>query len=302
MAASSNQTTSVERPPRSRFDLGAWQPLTGRGIAEFGAASWGRTLSFQFVVALGAALVIVWCVRHAWFPPINAALTRLPDKGAEIFNGRLHWPDTNAVALAGNPQFALAVDPAGTGELGRSADVQVALRAREIRLEGIFGHQLLPYPPKLAVPLDRTGGAAAWGAWNWVGLAFVGGVAFVTLFVLWWLSAIVLALPIWLAALLLRRDLSLGGAWRLTAAAWLPATLVLLGGVLLYVTNGLRLTGLVFTTGGHLVVMLGWLLWGFWLLPPRLSSSLQSPENPFPADSVARTSAKKASGKPNPFG
>ena len=299
MAAADNQPAPAGRRSRSGPAFGAWQPLTGRGVAAFGTASLGRTLGFQLVFALGAALVIVWSVRHAWFPPVNEALTRLPEGGAEIRNGHLRWPDTNAVTLAENPQFGLAIDPTGAGELGRTADVLVELRRDEIRLEGVFGHQLVAYPPDLSLPLDRTGGAAAWGAWNWVGLAFLGVATFLALCALWWFSAFALALPVWLAALIFRRGLTLGGAWRLTAAAWLPATLVLLGGVFLYATHGLRLTGLALAAGAHLVALLAWLGWGFCTLPPR--ESKQRPKHPFDGNPSANVATSKPGTKPNPF-
>lgn len=300
MAANADKpSANAERPARAWPVLGAWQPLTGRGVAAFGAASFARTLGFQLLFALGATLVIVWSVRHTWFPPITEALPRLPEAGAEIRDGRLRWPDTNAVALAENPQLGLAVDPAGTGELGRTADVQVQLRRDELRLEGLFGHQLLAYPSDLSVPLDRVGGSAAWGAWNWVGLVFLGLATFVTLFALWWSTATVLALPVWLVAFVFRRALTFGGAWRLTAAAWLPATLVLLGGVSLYATHGVRLPGLAFLTAAHLVMTPLWLLWGLCSLPPRTERKRST--NPFGTDVPAKGSSPASEAKSNPF-
>jgi hypothetical protein len=300
VAAPADQPPATDqRPTRSRPVFGAWQPLTGGGVAAFGAASFVRTLAFQLVFALGASLVIVWSVRHAWFPPITEALTRLPGGGAEIVSGRLRWPDTNAVALAESPQLGLAVDPAGTDELGRTADLQVQLRRDGVRLEGLFGHQLLAYPPDLAVPLDCVGGTAAWGAWNWVGLVFVGLATLVTLFALWWSTALALALPVWLAAFVFRRALTLGGAWRLTAAAWLPATLVLLGGVSLYATHGVRLTGLAVLTAAHLAIPILWLIWGLCRLPARTAPKRSA--NPFGSNTSANGSSPAAEAKSNPF-
>lgn len=298
MAAAESKSSNG---PGARFRqaLGAWQPFTGRGVAAFGTASFGRTLSFQLLFALLAAVAVIWSLRHAWFPPLTATLERLPPAAAEIRHGRLFWPDTNAVTLAENPQLAVAVDPSSSGDLGRSADLQIEFRPTGVRLEGIFGHQLLPYPPDLIVPLDQVGGVAAWGAWNWVGLVLVGALVFSALLALWWLSATGLTLPVWLAALIFRRALTWGGAWRLAAAAWLPATLVLLAGVLLYATNGVRLTGLAVLAGCHVPAALLWLGWGILKLPDRVT--VPPPSNPFDSAPQSSPGTPKSGRIKNPF-
>jgi hypothetical protein len=303
VADADQPSAPAARPARNWLQWGAWQPLTGGGVAAFGAATATRTLVFHLLFALLAAVVVTWSVRRAWFPPFQTALTRLPERSAEVRAGQLFWPDTNAVTLGENPQLAVAVDPAGTGELGRSADLQLELRAKAIRFSGLFGEQFLPYPPALQVSLDHTGGPAAWGAWNWVGLVLLGGSVLVSLLALWWLTGIVLAPFVWLAAFLLRRELTLGGSWRLVTAAWLPATLVLLAGILLYALSWLRLTGLALTTAAHLLVMPLWLVWAIFMLPNRTRKKM--PKNPFNPESSQPSSKPSPSKKPkprNPFG
>lgn len=299
MAAADKKPVSDERPGRSRWQFGAWQPLTGGGVAAFAETSVTRTLGFQLFFALLAALAITWSVRQAWFPPFRAGLSELPESAAEIRAGRLFWPDTNAVTLGENPQLAVAVDPTDSGELGRSADLQVELHTKEIRLAGLFGEQSLPYPPELQVPLDHRGGPAAWGAWNWVGLVFVASFVVVALFAVWWATAIVLAPFLWLAALIMRRELTLGGAWRLVAAAWLPATLLLVAGIVLYALNGLRLTGLALAVGAHFVLVPLWLLWALVMLPDRMRK--KEPKNPFNSESSVKVPRPKKAKKENPF-
>jgi hypothetical protein len=298
--ADEQQLESDGRPGRSRPPLGAWQPLTGGGVAAFGAATFARTLGFQLVIALVAALAVAWSVHRAWFPPFRAALTQLPERAAEVRGARLSWPDTNAVTLGENPQLAVAVDPTGLGDLGRSADLQLELRHRDIRLSGVFGEQFLPYPADLRVSLDRTGGPAAWGAWNWVGLVFVGALTLVTLFAGWWLTGIGLAPFLCLAAFCLRRELTLGGAWRLVAAAWLPATLLFTAGLVLYAMNGLRLTGLAITLAASLALLPLWLLWAVLVLPGRSREKLA--KNPFNSGSPVKSPEPGKAKKENPFG
>ena len=297
--AADKKPVSDERPGGARWRLGAWQPLTGGGIAAFAEATFTRTLGFQLLFALLAAVAVTWSVRQAWFPPFRTALTELPENAAEIRAGRLFWPDTNAVTLGENPQLAVAVDPADTGDLGRSADLQVELHARELRLTGLFGEQSLPYPPELQIPLDHRGGPAAWGAWNWVGLVFVAAAVVVTLFATWWLTATGLAPFLWLAAFILRRELTLGGAWRLVAAAWLPATMLLMASIVLYSLNGLRLTGLALAAAAHLVLVPLWLLWALLMLPDRTRK--KQPKNPFNSESSVKVRTPKKAKKENPF-
>ncbi len=303
MADADQPPAPAVRPARSWLQWGAWQPLTGGGVAAFGAATATRTVAFQLLFALLAAVVVTWSARRAWYPPFQTALTQLPERAAEIRAGRLFWPDTNAVTLGENPQLALAVDPTGTGELGRSADLQLELRAKEIRFNGLFGEQFLPYPPQLQVSLDHTGGPAAWGAWNWVGLVFIGAAVLLSLLAVWWLTGIVLAPFVWLAAFILRREVTLGGAGRMIVTAWLPAGVVLVAGILLYALDWLRLTGLAFTTAAHLVVMPLWLVWGIFMLPDRTRK--KSPKNPFNPEATKSSTKLSSSKKPtkqNPFG
>lgn len=287
------------RPERLRTALGAWQPFTGGGIAAFSRASLARVLVFQVLFALGLSCVVVWSVRLAWFPPVVAALGRLPGTDAGIRQGRLFWPDPEAVALADNRHLALVVDPTGGGGLGRAADLQIELRNDEVSLHGLFGHRTSPYPPDLELRLDRLGGTAAWGAWNWVGLAFIGLATFSGSMVLWWTTAVVLAPPSWLLALVARRALTSGGACRMMAAAWLPASLVLAGGTALYATNWIRLPGLMFAVAAHAAVAVLWHAWGFLHLPARAAA--KKVDNPF-GPSGAAHAVPARSKKKNPFG
>ncbi len=297
---------SIAKPPdagrlgRLRTALGAWQPFTGGGIAAFSRASLARTLVFQVLFALGLSCVVVWSVRLAWFPPFFAALGKLPGSDAGIRQGRLDWPDPIAVALADNRHLALVIDPAGSGGLGRAADLQIELRRDGVSLHGLFGHQTFPYPPDLELRLDRLGGRAAWGAWNWVGLAFIGIATFSCSVVLWWTTAFATALPSWLLALVARRALTLGGACLMMAAAWLPASLVLAGGAALYATNWIRLPGLMFAVVAHAVVAVLWHAWGFLRLPARAAA--KKVDNPFVPSGTANAAPDRSKKKNNPFG
>ena len=59
----------------------AWEPLTPRGVAAFARAKLGRLLFVQFIVALLAAVAVVWFLDDGCFPTIGAAIRSLPATG-----------------------------------------------------------------------------------------------------------------------------------------------------------------------------------------------------------------------------
>ncbi len=305
VADNSSTDPRSDRPSgwRSIFRWGAWQPFTGRGVSAFATASVTRTLALQLLFAVVTAAVVVWSLRHTWFPAVVSALPQLPTTGAEIRAGQLRWPDTEPRLLAERPQFSLSVDPAGTGEAARTGDLQLELRSGGIRLEGLFGHQQLPYPPDATVPLDRTGATAAWFAWNTAILALAGIATGVTVLAIGWILATTLSVPAWTLAWMLRRESTLGGAWRLSLAAGMTGSVVFCQGLLLYATAWIRLPGLAVVVLLQVPVVLLWLGWGILSLPRR-GRRPSGPANPFKIAADGSGGSKRRgnrSGKNNPF-
>ena len=289
---------------RQLFAWGAWQPVTGGGVARFADASAVRVLTLQLVYSVMAAAVVLWSLRQAWFPAVSLALPRLPVAGAEVRSGRLSWPGTEAELLSERPQLSLSVDPLGTGTAGRSGDVQVEFRQRGFRLEGLFGHQELPYPPDLDLPLDRTGATAAWGAWSWAILALTGLAVGAVVLVMGWLVATLVALPLSALAWMVGRVLSPGGAWRVGLAASLTGWGCLGAGLMLYATAWIRLPGLAAAVLSQVLVVAIWCLWALAHLPRR--GRAPKAANPFGADRGASEprgggGRAKRGGNPNPF-
>ena len=288
---------------RSIFRWGAWQPFTGRGIAAFAAASVPRTLTLQTLFALLTAAVGVWSLKHAWFPAVDGALPQLPAAGAEIRAGRLHWPDAEPRLLAERPQFSLSVDPAGTGEAAHTGDLQVELRSTGIRLEGLLGHQELPYPPDVFIPLDRTGATAAWFAWNWAFLALTGIATVLVVLAIGWVLASVLSVPVFTLAWMLRRATTIGGAWRLSVAAGMTGSVVFCLGLFLYATAWIRLPGLAIALVLHVPVVVLWMGWGLVHLPRRANRA-STASNPFEDGGTRKGGSRNRgnrSGGGNPF-
>lgn len=290
---------------RRIFEWGAWQPLTGGGIAKFSTASVIRTFFLQAVFSGLITLVVVWSLRQAWFPAVRAALPRLPTSGAEIRSGKLVWPDAEAVLLAERPQFSVSVNPTGTGDAGRAGDLRVEFRPSALRLEGLLGHQELPYPPDFALSLDRTGASAAWLAWDWpiLALLLLGGFLIVWLWV--GLLACVGAPPGLLLGWVLGRQLTLGGAWRMAVASGVTGWGCLCLGSILYATSWVRLPGLAIAILSQPIVAGLAFIWGTVRLPRAATKArATAARNPFqagPADSSnAGGSAKRPKAK-NPF-
>ncbi len=279
---------------RQLFAWGAWQPVTGGGIARFAAASGVRTLTLQVVYSAMVAAVALWAFRQAWFPAINQALPRLPVAEAEIRGGRLTWPDTEAHLLSERPQLSVSVDPSGTGESGRSGDLQVEFRQRGLRLEGLFGHQELPYPPEFQLPLDRTGATAAWGAWSWPILAVAGMLAGALVLILGWVVATLLTLPVFTLAWMLGRNVTVAGAWRMGLAAGLAGWGFFGLGLVLYATAWIRLPGLAAALLAQMLTILIWSLWALFHLPRRTRTGSAVSGNPFGAK---REAGGKGSGR-----
>ncbi|HZQ47670.1 MAG TPA: hypothetical protein VFC07_11700, partial [Verrucomicrobiae bacterium] len=98
----------------------AWEPLTPRGVAAFAWASTGRLLLVQGIVALVAALTVVWFLEQVWFPVVRQAIHRLPAEG-EIGGEQLHWSGEAPVLLAQNRCLGLGVDLNHSGQLARGA-------------------------------------------------------------------------------------------------------------------------------------------------------------------------------------
>jgi hypothetical protein len=276
--------------------FGAWQPLTGRGIASFARSGFARVLGFQCVMALCVAAIVILALRITLFPAVDAALARLPTK-AGIRNGRLDWPGTESVRLAENAWFDFVVTPAGTEPLGQTADLQFDLRPDRIRFDGALGHLDLPWPREVEFDLGRIPATASWGAWRGAGQALVAGGTFLWLMAVWWVLAALLAVPGALASLVLGRSISLGGLWRMAGAALVTGAAVAAVGIAGYATRRWQLSGLIAVQAIHFVVSPVWFAWGILATPRGGGKRATEPDAPKPKRAP---SGKKRRGR-NPF-
>lgn len=261
--------------------VAAWLPFTGRGVSAFAEASFTRTLAFHLLFVVSAATLAGWSVYRTWLPSFNQAVNRLPESAAHIRNGRFTWPDTESSVLGETPQFGIAVNPTGQSAPSQEADFQLEFYPRDLRLHGLTGYLIFPYPPELSIPLDRVGGTSAWQAWNWV--LGTGSITF--LFLVLWLSgglaATLLMLPLWSVGFVVGRRLSLSGAWRLILISWVPGSLLWDVGFWGYSWNWVRLTGILSCGLGHAFLWIAFIVWALMSCPTR---DVPKPVNPFRTD------------------
>ena len=231
----------------------AWEPITPRGVAAFGRASFERLFVVQAVVALLAAAAVVWVLSDGIFPTVDAAIGQLPEIG-EIHSGRLDWRDDSPVMLAEGRILAFSVDLEHGGSLRSPADFQFEFGIDSVRVFCLFGETEFSYPRGYVIAANVTDARPAWGAWapDILGLAAIG--TFFGLLLVWALLATIYCLPVWLICLFGNRDLSLGASWKLAGAALMPGALLFSISLMLYDLGGFDIVQLCFAFGMHLVV------------------------------------------------
>ena len=238
----------------------AWQPLTPRGVAAFAHAGLGRLLLVQSIVALLAALVVIWQLAVGWFPTIGEAIERLPDQG-EIRSQRLDWRGESPLMLAEGRHLALTVDLQHTHGLRSLADVQVEFGRETFVVRSLFGYVESWYPSGWVIAFNQTELKPMWGAWKPVLVVGIGIGAGLGVMFSWWLLAALYCLPVRTAGRLAGRDLTTGRSWRLSGAALIPGAVLMIVALALYGVGSMDLVQLLFATGAHFVV--GWI----YLLP-----------------------------------
>jgi hypothetical protein len=263
----------------------AWQPLTPRGVAVFAAASVRRLFLAQFLVALIAAVVVVWFLHSAWFSVADVAIGRLPETG-EIRFGRLNWQESSSVLLAEGRCIAFAVDLEHRGYARSPAHVEVEFGRADVQVSSLYGFSRLGYPQNQALGFNRIDVAAWWGAWRpaILGLTALGVIA--GLIASWAVLATVYSPVAWAVATFADRPLTLSQSWRLAGAALMPGALLMSAALFGYGMGVLDLITFTIAAAGHFLV--GWIyviMSPFWL--PRLAVSGAAP-NPFqPLDAPA---------------
>lgn len=277
----------------------AWQPFSPHGVARFAAASGGRLLLAQALVALLAAATVTWCVATAWFPVIGAALDRLPDR-AGLQSGRLDWPGESPQLLAEGRSLAVVVDLEHSGASRGGADVHVELGRDSVHVESLLGYLEWRYPPGWQVALNRPTALPWWGAWAPVFLAAVCAGALLSLLIVWAAAATIYCAPVWLVGFFANRELSLRGAWQLAAAAQLPGALLLTAALAAYGLGWADPVRLLVAFGLHFVLSWLYLIISPFTLPPA-GAAIGAQRNPFATEPRQAAPAQQPAADENPF-
>lgn len=256
-----------------------WEPITFKGVAGFAGAPWGRLLMVELGVAVGFAICAAWFVVTAWTPVVTQAVFQLPDESV-IRGGKLEWPDAVARTLAETPFLSLRVDPHDTSGAGQVADLQLEIRAREFRLQSIFGYASFPYPRGWIVLLNRAKLEPWWGAWQPALVAGMGVAVVAGLLVCWAGLAVIYAFAVRLISFFANRRITRLGCWKLASAALMPGALLMSAALILYGLHRLSLMGFLLAGALHLVV--GWVyVIGAPLRLPHINPVPPAGVNPF---------------------
>ena len=257
----------------------SWQPITFGGVASFARGSFSRLFVVQFILALLVASSVSVFLATAWFPVVEKAIARLPEKGT-IRRGQLDWTGPSPGALAEATFLSIAVDFENSQPAGQSADVQLELHRDGFSIRSLFGCLAISYSKDWTIALNRAEVEPRWGAWEPFLLVGIGACVAIGVMAIWLVLATVYSLPLRLLTFYSDRDVGWPGCWRLAGAAQLPGALLLSGGILLYGFNRLNLIGLLFAWLSHVVI--AWIYLG--IAPtrlPRLAGSLRRRDNPF---------------------
>ncbi len=267
---------AADSAPVETKSLRPRQPFTFYGVATFALGSVRRVLLLQMIMALLAAIIVVWFFNAAYVPSIVEAMTKLPDDSA-LQNRKL----TNVVSgvLAEGRFLSFVVDLEESGATGQTADLQVELRHAYFQVCSIFGCGMFVYPQE-NIQIGRSTAEPWWGARQPVILALCGVVTFLGVWFSWIFLALIYA-PIAKAfAYFADRELTWRASWRLVSTAQIPAALLMNLAIVFYGLQAFDLIRFLFFFGAHFVV--AWLyvcVAPFFL--PRVSVAIPIAKNPF---------------------
>ena len=272
----------------------AWQPFTIGGVGQFAVASRWRLLGVQCLFALAVAGTAVWFVNRAWMPVIDAAIDQMPQTGG-IVNGHLAWPRNATLHVegpAGEPFMRIDVQPSGLTNVVETVDLVMAFKSDRVLLGSSLGLGLLvlPYPPGVDIPFNKSELEPWWGARSHMVLATLGLLIALGLLLSWAMLGWLYMVPVKIFSI---NRVTWRGAWQLASAAHMPGALVMCAGMLFYGLKQLELIGLVFVWAIHLV-----LPWFYLFFSPIFAPKPPEPETKAKPEPKAKAKPVKQA---NPF-
>ena len=276
----------------------AVNPFTFRGVASYAHAPLWCLALISLPLALVISSVGLHWVNRAIVPPIRHAIEQLPTR-ANLKAGILTWPEDATPILSEGPFLSLAVNPSDARPLGQNGDFQLDFRRDRVLLRTILGELNLSYENRWTLGLARAEVEPWWGAWQPLmqGGIFFGMCLFLQLS--WFGLATGGTLGVRVLALLLHRNVTVAGSWKLSYAACFCGAMLMGLAILLYTYLQLSLTGLMILMPVHLVVGVVYLI-GATIVLPSVSRVGPRAPNPFVAQ-LETTKVTKAKNE-NPFG
>jgi hypothetical protein len=256
----------------------AWQPFTFRGVAAFAFASYTRLFWIQTFFAALCAAAIMWALNHAWTPVIRAAMRNLPNEAPVRTNQLVHPPSAGPV-LAETRHLAVLLSAEGGAA---ASDVRVEFLPAKVRVCSLFGCLVRPYAQNQTIHLTPQEAIPWWDAWQPILLGIVVIISWLFFLAVWTLLATVVFLFVRLYAYFADRQISIGGSWKLSAAAFLPSSLALIAVLVLYALGIADLIRFLLAIPGHLLIGLAYLAYAPRKLDP-IPTVLPPSVNPFTA-------------------
>jgi hypothetical protein len=241
---------SIEPDAPASKGLAAWQPFTFRGVAAFAKASYPRLFWVQTFFAILCASAVVWALTYCWTPVIRSAVRNLPNE-APVRAGQLVYPPSATPLLAESRHLALLLNPEGTSA---ASDVRIELHATAVRVCSLLGCLVRAYPQGQAIHVTRAEAIPWWDAWEPIFLGIVAVVCGLAFLAMWTLLASIVFPFVRLYAYFADRQLNFGGAWRLSAAAFLPGTVALIAALVLYAVGTADLIRFALAIPLHLLI------------------------------------------------
>lgn len=269
-------------PPSSLSAAEGWQPLTPSGVAAYAKSPLRRVVILQFISAAAIALVAGWFCSSSILPTIRQALDNLSEEG-RIRLGELKLiqpPASRTHPLAANHWLALDVEATSNPSRNPARALEILAAGNGIYLLSSLGSTRIPYPVHWDIPLNRIELLATWQAWEPLLYASLLLAVFSGMLASWWILATFLCLLPRILAYFSDRDLTLAGAWKLSAAALIPGALLMTVGWIALEVDSIDLVKLALLFVVHLLVSPVYALLATCHL--TAASALRSPSpNPF---------------------
>jgi len=270
----------------------AAEPITPRGMVAFAYGSFTRVWVTQFLVALVAAVSVLWFFDQSCAPTVKKAIGNLTGSG-QLSNGTLTWrsdatnADSSPKLLAEDRVLGIVLDLNHSGQIHCLSDVQVEFGRDTIQVSVLPGSADFPYPDNFIgkpIDLSREMLDPFWGAWLPEFEAMLLPAVLLSLFITWNVVATVYWLPVWMLGFIAGRGLGFLASWRLAAAVLLPGGLLLALAFFLYGLGYLNLVQFAFVVCAHVPLAWLYLAVSFFFLPRRPTKRQPGSKNPFAAE------------------